>query len=87
MNMPPESLKLVELRSKTDRQLGKLIARTLDGASASAESGDFDGRAERACEEVRRLLPWLPRADRRRFEARLEEVAEMLRPDTQAACF
>jgi hypothetical protein len=82
-----QSSKLVELRSKTDRQLMELITRTLEAASCFARTEEFRGRAERASDEVRRLLPAVPRAERRRVQVRLEELAEALDPRARAACF
>jgi hypothetical protein len=82
-----QTSKLVELRSKTDRQLVELVTRTLEAALCLARTGEFLGRAERACDDVRRLLPCLPRAERRRAEARLAELEEMLSPRAHAACF
>ena len=87
MNTRPESSKLVELRSKTDRQLVQLITRRLEAAARLAAGEEFQRPVEGACEEVRRLLPFIPRADRRRFEARLQELREILHPSAQAACF
>ena len=87
MHNGPESSKLVELRSKTDRQLVALIDRNLAAVSMFAGSGDGHPRAESACEEIRRLLPFVPRADRRRFETRLAELGEILHPSARAACF
>jgi hypothetical protein len=52
-----------------------------------ARSEDFRGQAERASDEVRLLLPALPKADRRWVEARLAEIDDQLRPRAQAACF
>ena len=85
--MRPESSKLVQLRSKTDRQLVELIMRKLEAAASGADLDDIQSSAERACEEVRRLLPFVPRAGRRRIEARLQELGEMLHPTARAACF
>jgi hypothetical protein len=87
MNTWQQSSKLVELRSKTDRQLLELITRTLEAGLCFARTEEFHGRAERACEEVRRLLPCIPRAERRRVEARLGQIAETLHPSAHAACF
>ncbi len=87
MNTWQQSSKLVELRSKTDRQLMELITRTLEAGLCFARTEEFHGRAEHACEEVRRLLPCLPRAERRRVEARLGEIIETLHPSAHAACF
>jgi hypothetical protein len=88
MNTRQESSKLVELRSKTDRQLMELITRTLEAALCFARSEDFRGQAERASDEVRRLLPALAQADRRRVEARLAKIEDRLRPRAaHAACF
>jgi hypothetical protein len=66
MNTRPEN-KLRELRSKTDRQLVQLIAGQLDHV-----------RTRRACEEIRLLLRYVPKVERRRLEKRLEEVGEHL---------
>lgn len=82
-----ESSKLLELRAKTDRQLVELVTRTLEAARCFARSEEFRSRAERACDEVSRLLPMLAAAERRRFAARLDEVYEILRPAARAACF
>jgi hypothetical protein len=82
-----QTSKLVELRSKTDRQLVELVTRTLEAAQCFARADEFHARADRACEEVRVLLPCLPRAERRRAEARLAELSEMLNPRARAACF
>ena len=82
-----ETSKLLQLRSKTDRQLVELVRRTLEAAACFARVEEFRGRAERACDEVRRLLPALQRADRRRFEPRLQEITDLLHPRAQAACF
>lgn len=87
MNTWQQNSKLVELRSKTDRQLMELVTRTLEAAHCFARTEEFHGRAERACDDVRRLLPALDRRDRRRVEARLHQLAELLHPRAQAACF
>jgi len=81
-----QTSKLVELRSKTDRQLIELVTRTLEAAICFARSDDRR-RADRACDDVRRLLPFLPKAERRRVEARLNDIDAILRPATHAACF
>jgi hypothetical protein len=86
MTTRQETSKLVELRTKTDRQLLELIGRTLEAALVFAQDGQYC-RAERACEEVRRLLPWISRSDRRHFESRLAEIADMHHPHAHAACF
>ena len=83
MTTRPDNFKLVELRSKTDRELVKLITRKLE-AAASLAGAEGHTPVARACDEVRRLLPFVPRADRRRFEARLRELGETY---VQAACF
>ena len=87
MNTWQETSKLVELRLKTDRQLMELVTRTLEAARCFARTEEFHNRAERASDEVRRLLPLLPRAERRRIEARLEEITEAIHPRAHAACF
>jgi hypothetical protein len=87
MNTWQQTSKLVELRSKTDRQLVELVTRTLEAAQCFARTDEFHSRAERACEQVRRLLPCLPRAERRRAEVRLAQIGEILHPQAQAACF
>lgn len=87
MNTWTESSKLTALRAKTDRQLVELVTRTLEAARCFASSEEYRGRAERACEEVHRLLPLLSPADRRHFAARLDDVCEILHPTPQAACF
>jgi hypothetical protein len=87
MNTWQQTSKLVELRSKTDRQLVELVTRTLEAAMCFARTEEFHARAERAADEVRRLVPYLPKSERRRVEARLAEIAETLRPTAHAACF
>jgi hypothetical protein len=87
MNTRPENSKLVELRSKTDRQLVQLVTRKLQAAVSLAGVEGLHGPVERACEEVRRLLPFIPRADRRRLEARLQELGDLVHPSARAACF
>jgi hypothetical protein len=87
MNTSPENPKLVELRSKTDRQLVELIGRGLDRAACCARARQFHGQAARLCDEIRQLLPFVPRHDRRRLESRLAEIAEILCPSAQVACF
>ena len=87
MNTRPEISKLVELRSKTDRQLVELITRKLDRAESLAAIEDFHVPAEVLSREVRRLLPLVSRPDRRRLEVRLQEVAVRLHCRAQAACF
>lgn len=52
----PETLRLAELRAKTDRQLFELIAHRLDAGLSLARDGRIDD-AERAYVESRRLLP------------------------------
>jgi hypothetical protein len=84
MNTGPENSKLVELRSKTDRELIQLITRKLEAAACVADIDGFHGPVASACDEVRRLLPFVPRADRRRLEARLRELGHTF---AQAACF
>ncbi len=87
MDTRNQTSKLMELRAKTDRQLVELVTRTLEVARCFARAEEYRARAERACDEVRRLLPLLALPDRRRFAARLEEVCAMLHPAAQAACF
>jgi hypothetical protein len=87
MNNRPDTSKLVELRSKTDRQLVQLITRKLDRAACLASVDQLQGPAERVYDEVRRLLPLVSRSDRRRLEARVQELAAVLHCRAQAACF
>jgi len=75
MNIRSQTSKLAELRSRTDRQLYELVARKLERA-----------RTARAWDEVRRFLPYLSCADRRRIEKRLEELQQSA-PHLHAACF
>lgn len=67
--------KLAELRTKTDRQLARLVAHKLEHAQTA-----------RACEEIRPLLPLLPHSERRSMEKRIEEIKEELRATAHAAC-
>jgi hypothetical protein len=87
MNTWQENSKLLELRAKTDRQLLELATRAMEAAMCFARAEEYHTRAERAANEVRRLLPCLSRNERRRFEARLFQLDEMLRPTARAACF
>jgi len=87
MNTWQQTSKLVELRSKTDRQLVELVTRTLEAAQCFARTDEFRPRAERACEQVRLLLPYLPRAERRRAEVRLAQIGEIFQPRAHAARF
>ena len=87
ITMRPEISKLAELRSKTDRQLAELITRKLEAAACVADLDQFNCPVEKACEEVRRLLPFVRLSDRRRIEARLHELRDTLHPIAQAACF
>ena len=98
MNSRPECTKLIELRSKTDRQLVAFITSRLDvgltyarlvadlGSDnnwASAEA--FQASAVKAYDEVRALLPWIDdvtRAERRRLESKLEQLRELLDEST-----
>src|SRR5580693_9398115 len=98
MNSRPELNKLVELRSKTDRQLVRFITSRLDvglnyarlvadpesdRSWVSAEA--FESRAAKAYEEARSLLPWvqdLSNAERRRLESKLEQLGELLEEST-----
>jgi hypothetical protein len=83
-----ETSKLRTLRSKTDQQLLELLSRTLEQAREWSRDPASRSRAEDAYGEVRRLLPFLSRLDRRVFEPRVEEVAELLYPPAKAAvCF
>jgi hypothetical protein len=87
MNTWTENSKLLQLRAKTDRQLSEMLTRKLEAARCFARTEEYRGRAERACEEVRRLLPLVDGSERRRFAARLDELCELLRPTAHAACF
>jgi len=98
MNGRPEFTKLIELRSKTDRQLVALINSRLDAGLtcarlvtdpgsdskwASAEA--FQAGAIRAHDEVRALLPWVndvTMSERRRLELKLEQLRELLDEST-----
>ena len=87
MNTWTDTSKLKALRAKTDRQLLELVTRTLEVARCFARNEDLRARAERACDEVRRLLPLLAPPDRRHFSAQLDDLCEQLHPTAQAACF
>jgi hypothetical protein len=83
-----ETSKLRALRSKTDQQLLELLSRNLELARELVRDPASRARAEEAYLEVRRLLPFLSRLDRRLVEPHIEEVAELLyRPAQAAACF
>jgi len=93
VNSRLEVTKLIELRSKTDRQLVAIITSRLDfGLNyaklvnrpnpdsnwASAET--FQTGAAKAYDEVRALLPWVngvTKAERQRLEAKLEQLREL----------
>jgi hypothetical protein len=98
MNSRPEFTRLLELRSKTDRQLVALITSRLDAglnyarlvtstgpdvSGASVEA--FQAHAVKAYDEVSALLPWVSdvtRADRQRLESKLEQLRELLDEST-----
>jgi hypothetical protein len=98
MNSRPEFTKLVELRSKTDRQLVAYINNRLDAGLtyarlriergpdsnwASAET--FRATATKAHDEVCALLPWVSdvtRAERLPLELKLEQLRELLDEST-----
>jgi hypothetical protein len=98
MDSRPEFTKLLELRSKTDRQLLALITSRLDfgltyarlvldpGSDSNWASAEaFRASAVRAYEEVRGLLPWLSdvtKAERGRLELKLEQLRELLDEST-----
>jgi hypothetical protein len=83
MNQRPDSYKLRELRSKTDRQLLALIRRELDSARTLAYTYDENqlARAIAAHEEACRLLPLVytvSNGERLRLESELDELANLL---------
>lgn len=98
MNTRPESTKLIELRSKTDRQLVAFITNRLeaglsyarlvagpevDSNWASAET--FEANALKAYDEVRALLPWvhdMSKLEHRRLEVKLEQLRDLLEEPT-----
>ena len=98
MNSRSELTKLIELRSKTDRQLLALITSRLDAGLNYARlvtspdpevswtsSETFQASAARAYDEVCALLPWVSdvtRAERRRLESKLEQLRELLDEST-----
>jgi hypothetical protein len=97
MNSRPEFNKLIELRSKTDRQLIVLITNRLDagltyarlvvnlGSSHNRASGEaFQTDALEAYDEVRALLPWvsLTQAERRRLELKMDQLRDLLNEST-----
>jgi hypothetical protein len=98
MNSRPEVTKLIELRSKTDRQLVAFINNRLDAGLAYArlitEPGPdsrwataeaLQASALRAYDEVRTLLPWVRDAtkpERRRLELKLDQLREFLDEST-----
>jgi hypothetical protein len=83
-----ETSKLRALRSKTDQQLLELLTRNLEQALEWGRDPASRSRAEDAYTEIRRLLPFVSRLDRRALEPRIEEVTELLCPPAKtAACF
>jgi len=81
-----ETSKLRALRSKTDQQLLELLYRNLELARELGRDAASRARAQEAYAEVRRLLPFVSRMDRRALESRIAEVAALLAP-AKAACF
>lgn len=76
MDTRAESIKLVELRAKTDRQLVALISARVDRAVQLSPA-----EAERAYHEGRTLLPLvygLTNAERRQLEWKLVQLRELL---------
>jgi hypothetical protein len=81
INNKAESLKLAELRCKTDRQLTALINARLDAGLDLVRMGTLQIEAEKTYAEARFLYPWindLTRADRRRIELKLVQLRELL---------
>jgi hypothetical protein len=93
-----EVTKLIELRSKTDRQLVAFINSRLNAGlsyarlvaapesdSRWASTEAFQAGAVKAYDEVRALLPWvkdITMAERRRLELKLEQLRELLYEST-----
>ena len=98
MNCTPDLTKLIELRSKTDRQLIQFITRRIDAglnyarllADPAADIGwssveSFQINATNAYAEVHALLPWvddITRTERQRLESKLENLRELLDEST-----
>jgi hypothetical protein len=93
----PELTRLAELRSKTDRQLARLIDDRLDEGLRYARlladpdsdlhwisTESFPANARKAYAEARSLLPWVRVAgtERRRLESKLEDLRELLDEST-----
>jgi hypothetical protein len=91
MNSRPESSKLVELRSKTDRQLVQLLHNRLESGLHNAQmAADAENHwsatkgflaGERVYNEVSALLPWVEnvtRQERRRLELELDRLRVLL---------
>jgi hypothetical protein len=89
--IPPETEKLSQLRSKTDRQILDFIHSKLDlsldlAAQAEAELAEGDrasaqellGRAERSYSEAQKLLLALSDPQRRGLDRKVNEVVEAL---------
>src|SRR4030095_1215703 len=87
----PESVKLSELRAKTDQQLHGFVHSRLDfglvfAVLAEVEQSEGDrayaersfGRADQALAEVQRLLPVLNEKHRRTLDPKLTELREAL---------
>jgi hypothetical protein len=87
-----DTSKLLELRSKTDRQLLVLISHRLEaGSSAARLPGERNhAEAERAYADANSLLRFvrLDDSERSRLEVRLKQLGRALRlPIACAACF
>jgi len=98
MKSRPEFTKLVELRSKTDRQLVRFIHSRLDAglyyvrlaadpdSDVHWTSGEaYHTSAAKAYAEVRGLMPWvgeMTKAERRRLESKWEDLRELLEGST-----
>jgi hypothetical protein len=96
MNGTAQTLKLLELRAKTDRQLLQLISVRLHTALRLAKNRECVAEAEDIHREVSALLPWVwgvSGAERRELESATGDLRRLLdrfssdaELQTQSAC-
>ena len=88
MNTRTEPEKLIELRTKTDRQLASFLSNRLDLALRAATDERHRAEAESIYYEVSGLMPWLrvSRTEMRLLEARHTHLRQLLSRYAQAAC-
>jgi hypothetical protein len=83
MNQRLEVSKLAQLRAKTDRQLVQVINSSIDAGLQSARRTGSLLQAEKAREQVDRLLPLVSVRERRALESKLVRLDQELKTRTR----